>query len=162
MGTYASSRRNLGVVAALIMLLAAACGTAKSAGGTQATQSVEQAKVTGYKSAPLSASSSGPVSVTVHGASAAGLYQLVAGLKPSSGTPCMEEPQLYQIAFTTASGTRTVDGYSCEGYVTTSTVSGGSTYEEWSDQHCTLLLAVRKVLPPSATATQKTNNPCPS
>ena len=154
MPTYASSRRNLGVVAALIMLLAAACGTVKSA-----TQSAEQAKVTGYKSASLSASSSGPVSVMVHGASAAGLYQLVAGLKASSGAPCIEEPQLYQIVFTSAAGSKTVDGYSCEGYVTSA--SGSSAVKEWSDQHCTLLLAVRKVLPASATATQKTNNPCP-
>jgi hypothetical protein len=159
MRAYASSRRSLGLVAALVVLLMAACGTAKSAGGTQATQPAEQAKVTGYKSAPLSAASSGPVSVTVSGASAAGLYQLVGGLKVSSGAPCMEEPQLYQIVFTSAAGSKTVDGYSCEGYVTSA--SGGGAVKEWSDLHCTLLLAVRKVLPESATATQHTNNPCP-
>jgi hypothetical protein len=152
MSTDAGSRRKTGVVAALVLVLAAACGTAQSASGMQA-------KVTGYTSASLSAQSSGPVSVTVNGASAATLSSLVAGLKPSNGAPCMEEPQLYRIAFTTAAGTKTVDGYACEGYVTTT--SGGSTVKEWSDQHCTLLSAVRKVLPATATATQRTNNPCP-
>jgi hypothetical protein len=148
------ARLNLGITAALCMVLTAACASA-----APTAQPVDQAKVTGYTSASPSAQSSGPVSVTVHGTSAAGLYRLVEGLTASSGAPCMEEPQLYRITFTPAAGTGTVNGYACEGYVTTT--SGGST-RDWTDKGCTLLLAVRRVLPASATATQQTNNPCPS
>jgi hypothetical protein len=154
----AVSRRKLGVIAALCLVLAAACGTAQSEGRTQATQSIGQAQVTGYvTSFPSMAQPAGPVAVTVHGAPAAGLYQIIQGLRGSSGADCMENAQLYQITYASGTGTVDVAGYECGGFVTIT--SDGKT-TDWTDRNCTLLSAVRRVVPATATATHQPGVPC--
>jgi hypothetical protein len=161
-GAGAGSWRKTGVIAALCVGLAAACGTAQSKDPTQATtqvtQSVDQAQVTGYvTSFPSMARPSGPISVTVHGAPAAGLYRIIQGLRGSSGANCMENAQLYQISYASAKGTVDVAGYQCGGFVTI-TADGKTT--DWTDRNCTLLSAVRRVVPATATATQQPGTPC--
>jgi hypothetical protein len=58
-----------------------------------------QAQVTGYVSSlPYSpAQPSGPIPVMVHGAPAASPYQIIKGLRGSSGDNCTDNAQLYQI-----------------------------------------------------------------
>jgi hypothetical protein len=140
-------------------VLAAACGTAKSEDRTQVTQSIDQAQVTGYVSSlPYSpAQPSGPIPVMVHGAPAASLYQIIKGLRGSSGDNCMDNAQLYQINYASITGAVDVAGYQCGGFVTIT--SDGKT-TDWTDRNCTLLSAVRRVLPATATATQRLHAPC--
>jgi hypothetical protein len=95
----------------------------------------------------------------VHGASAARLYRLVEGLHVAKGLPCAENATMYQIAFTFTSGAATVDvtGAECGGavYITSRSTSAART-----DRGCTLLSAVRRLLPATATDTQRLNAPC--
>jgi hypothetical protein len=160
-GAGAVSWRKTGVIAALCVGLAAACGTAQSKDPTQATQSIDQAQVTGYvTSFPSMAQPSGPISVMVHGAPAAGLYRIIKGLRADTdwhGAPCMEEPQLYQITYASVAGTVDVAGFECGGFVTIT--SNGKT-TDWTDRNCTLLSAVRRVVPATATATHQPGTPC--
>lgn len=160
-GAGAVSRRMIGFTVALgVVLAAAVAGVYFGFFASPAGAQVIQARVTGYASASLSSESSGPVSVTLDGAPAAGLYRIIQGLPGSGGPDCMEDALLYRIAFTTdAGGTIDVSGYECVGFV--SEKSGLHTSGR-TDSDCTLLLAVRRVLPATAKATQRWAPPCPS
>jgi hypothetical protein len=119
------------------------------------------AQVTGYASSPLTSRPSGPVSVAVHGASAARIDQLIQGLQADNqGLVCAEEAQLYQIDFTVVAGAKRrldVAGYECGGLVVVT--SEGKTVLR-TDLNCTLMSAVRRLLPATATATLRLFVPC--
>jgi hypothetical protein len=129
----------------------------------QAAQSVDEARVTGYASSNgLTGVLSGPVSIALHGASAAGIDQLITGLQGNTRPGCMENTQLYQITFTAVAGSKRgfdVVGYQCGGLV--DLTSDGTTVTR-IDRNCTLLSAVRRLLPATATATQRLTAPCAS
>jgi hypothetical protein len=166
----AISWRKTGVIAALSVMLPvaslAACtgptanssGTAKPAATARATPVVDQARVTGYVLTSLKGQPSGPVSVVVHGASAARLYRLVEELQVTQGVLCAENPTMYQIAFTFTSGAAVeVTGAECGGAVV---ITSRGTYANRTDKGCTLLSAVRRLLPATATDTQRLKAPC--
>jgi len=113
--------------------------------------------VTGYVKSSLIGQPSGPVSVLVRGASAARLYRLVEGLRLAKGFPCAENAQMYQITFNSVAATVNVTGYECGGEVD---VSSRGKFASRTDKACTLLSAVRRVLPATATATQRLYVPC--
>jgi hypothetical protein len=74
----------------------------------------------------------------------------------------MENAQLYQITFTAVAGAKRgfeVVGYQCGGLV--DLTSDGKTVTR-IDRNCTLLSAVRRLLPATATATQRLIAPCAS
>jgi hypothetical protein len=106
---------------------------------------------------------SGPVSVALRGESAARIDQLINGLQVTKlALVCAEEAQLYQITFTVVAGAKRgldVTGYQCGGLVVIT--SKGKTLSR-TDRNCTLLSAVRRLLPASATATQRLDAPCAS
>jgi hypothetical protein len=181
-GPGAVSRRKTGVIAALSVLLLAAtvgactgptanssgiakpvttnsAGTARPAARARVTPTIGQARVTGYVKTSLIGQPSGPVSVVVRGASAARLYHIVEGLRAARGFPCAENAQMYQITFTFTSAAAAVDvtGAECGGavYIT----SRGKSADR-IDIGCTLLSAVRRLLPATATDTQQLNAPC--
>jgi hypothetical protein len=122
-----------------------------------------EARVTGYASSPLTSKPSGPVSVMVRDASAARLDQLINGLHVDNQVlVCAEEAQLYQIDFTVVAGAKRgfdVGGYECGGLVVVT--SDGKTVLR-TDTNCTLMSAVRRLLPATATATQRLSVPCVS
>ena len=131
-----------------------------------------EAQVTGYTSSSLTEGPSGPVSVVLRDGPAARLDQLVNGLRANTGPGCHENARLYQIDFTGAQGGFDVTGYQCGGLVSVTTVSvttvSATTVSATTDgkivtridRNCTLLSAVRRLLPASATATQRLNAPC--
>jgi hypothetical protein len=138
-------------------------GTAKPGNLVQAARTVDEALVTGYASSPLTGRPSGPVSVVLRGASAARIDALVQGLQVDNSTlVCAEEAQLYQINFAALAGVKQgsdVMGYQCGGLVVVT--SGGKTVTR-IDRNCALLAAVRRLLPETATATQRLIAPCAS
>lgn len=126
-----------------------------------------EAQVTGYTSSSLTEGPSGPVSVVLRDGPAARLDQLVNGLRANTGPGCHENARLYQIDFTGAQGGFDVTGYQCGGLVSVTTVSATTVSATTDgkivtriDRNCTLLSAVRRLLPASATATQRLNAPC--
>jgi hypothetical protein len=136
-----------------------AAATAKPADPAPAAKSVDTARLTGYASSPLDAGPSGPVSVVLHGSSAAHLDQLINGLQKSTGASCVENAQLYQIDFTDVAGaTRgfVLAGYQCANLV--DITSDGKTVT-WVDGKCALLTAVRRLLPATAAATKQLTPP---
>jgi hypothetical protein len=136
---------------------------AKPSNLRQAAVPVDEARVTGYVSSPLTGRPSGPVSVVLRGAPAARIDALVKGLQvDNSMLVCAEEAQLYQINFTAVAGVKQgsdVMGYQCGGFVVVT--SDGKTVTR-IDRNCTLLSAVRRLLPKTATATQRLIAPCAS
>jgi hypothetical protein len=91
---------------------------------------------------------------------AARIDQLVNGLQANTGPGCHENARLYQIDFTGAAGAQRgfdVTGYQCGGLVSITT--DGKIVTQ-IDRNCTLLSAVRRLLPASAIATQRLNAPC--
>jgi hypothetical protein len=119
------------------------------------------ARVTGFGSVSVPAagsSPSGPVTVRVAGKDASQLAQLVSQL-PSiaqSQVHC-EEPLglIYRIVFgagSVAQSTEVVEGYECAAAVTVSVVGEAISWRR--DANCTLIQAVRHLLPGRAKATQ--------
>jgi hypothetical protein len=151
------------VAGVLLGIKGNSAGTAKSGDGAQAAQFVDKAEVTGYASSPLTGRPSGPVSVLLHGASAARIDQLIKGLHLANPlVVCAEEAQLYQIDFAVVAGAKRgfdAAGYECGGLVVIT--SDGKTVLR-TDRNCTLMSAVRRLLPATATATQRLYAPCVS
>ncbi len=113
---------------------------------------VTQASVTGFVHSSLSGPSTGPISVTLRGAPAASLYRVAERLESGNALDCMENAQLYAINFTSATGHIVVSGYQCDGWVHMAAPGKAS---EWTDSNCALLYAVRRLLPATATSTQR-------
>jgi hypothetical protein len=96
----------------------------------------------------------------LRGASAARLGQLIDGLQADSGPGCADNAELYQITFTAVAGDQqgfAAVGYQCGGMVDMTSRGKTSTL---IDRNCTLLAAVRRLLPATATATQRLPAPC--
>jgi hypothetical protein len=139
--------------------LAAGCSAAATADATSTAPAVTQAKVTGYKSGGPAFRSSGPVTVVLRGKTAAHLDQVLNSL-PTGGTmECMENVLLYNITFALSGSHKTIDvaGYACVAAVQV-TEDGKTTLR--TDNHCTLLAVVRKVLPAGAVTTQQASAAC--
>ena len=153
--------RGLGKVmtAVAVTALAAGCSAAATATTTSTAPAVTQAKVTGYKSGSPAFQSSGPVTVVLHGKTAAHLDQVLNSLPKGGTMECMENVLLYNITFALSSSHKTIDvaGYACVAAVQV-TENGTTTLR--TDSHCTLLAAVRKVLPASAVTTQQDSPAC--
>ncbi len=98
------------------------------------------AYLTGYDHMSESGPSTGPVSVTLRGIPAAGLYRTVEGLRAGNTIERAEEAHLYQI--TSAAGHVAVAGYQCGGWIASTT---GGRASDWTDTNCTLAHAVRRV-----------------
>lgn len=149
--------RALTVVAAAA--LAAGCSAAATADATSTAPTVTQAKVTGYKSGSPALQSSGPVTVVLRGKAAAHLDQVLNSLPKGGTMECMENVLLYNITFALSSSHKTIDvaGYACVAAVQV-TEDGKTTLR--TDNHCTLLAAVRKVIPASAVTTQQDSPAC--
>ena len=169
--TARSSALAVAVAMAGTMLGLAGCTAAAANPGNpgQLGESVTglEAQVTGYTSSSLTEGPSGPVSVVLRDGPAARLDQLVNGLRANTGPGCHENARLYQIDFKGAQGGFDVTGYQCGGLVSVTTVSATTVSATTDgkivtriDRNCTLLSAVRRLLPASATATQRLNAPC--
>lgn len=123
--------------------------------------------VTGFARAGFAGGTpSGPVTVRITAVESGRLAQLVSQLHsvPQSRVHC-EEPLglMYRIVFDSGSAGQSktvVEGYECDAAVTV-TVAGKAT--SWRrDGTCTLLRAVRQVLPGRAKATQNLDIGCGS
>lgn len=158
-------------VTALVLLLGAvvvfgAAGCSSSVWSPQIpTSDLSAAAVTGFASSgPLAGSNSfGPVTVQIAGARASQLAQLVDQLPsvPQSQMDCIDGLGLvYRIVFSSGpdSSRTVVEGYRCNAGVTV-TLSGRNS--SWlRDADCTLIRAVRQMLPSRATATRSTTVGC--
>ena len=138
--------------------LAAGCSAAATAhstvGATSSAPAVTQAKVTGYKSGSAFLQSSGPVTVVLRGKAAAHLGQVLNSLPKRGTMECAENELLYNITFAYSSSHERIEvaGYACVAAVQV-TEDGKTTLR--TDSRCTLLAAVRKVLPASAVTTRQ-------
>ena len=121
--------------------------------------------VTGFANAapPAGEMLTGPVTVRVTGSATSRLAMLVRRLPSVPQVHC-EEPLglIYRIVFhagVIAQSTAVVDGYECDAAVMV-TVAGQASWRR--DASCTLLRAVRQVLPARARATQSLAIGCDS
>jgi hypothetical protein len=119
------------------------------------------AVVTGFRSVPVPVAASspdGPVTVRVAGKDASRLAQLVSQLPPvaQSQVHCEEPLGLrYRIVFgggSVAESKEVVEGYACAAAVTVAVAGQAISWRR--DANCTLIRAVRHVLPGRAKATQ--------
>jgi hypothetical protein len=155
-------RPGRGLTAVAAAALAAGCSGAATADATSTAPTaptVTQATVTGYKSGSPAFQSSGPVTVVLRGKTAAHLDQVLNSLPKGGTMKCMENVLLYNITFALSSSHKTIDvaGYACVAAVQV-TADGKTTLR--TDNHCTLLAAVRKVLPARAATTQQDSPAC--
>ncbi len=137
--------------------------------GCSSTTLPSVAEVTGFTSVsiPMAGSSpSGPVTVRVAGNYASRLAQLVNQLPAvaQSQVHC-EEPLglMYRIVFDTGSVAQpkeVVEGYECAAAVTVAVAGKAGSWRR--DANCTLIRAVRHVLPGRAKATQSLTVACGS
>jgi len=137
--------------------LVAGCSAAAAthpAATTSTAPTVTQASVTGYKSGSPAFASSGPITVVLRGQTAAHLDEILNGLPKGANMDCEENVLLYNITFAVTGSHKTIDvaGYGCVAAVKV-TEDGKTTLR--TDHGCTLLAAVRKVLPARAVATQQ-------
>jgi hypothetical protein len=164
-GSTGTSALAVAAAMAAVFLGLAGCAstTAKTAhlisGGPNLALSADKARLTGYAAATAAGGASGPISVVLHGAPAARLDQLINGLQKWTGASCMENIELYQLDFTHLAGAKRgldVTGYQCANlvYIT----SNGKTVTK-VDGSCTLLTAVRRLLPATAAATKQLTPP---
>ncbi len=117
----------------------------------------DRAQVTGYATSTISGRTSGAVSVDLDGASAARIDTIVEGLpRANLQYICAENAQEYHITFSADAGAGVKQGFDLTGYWCNNLVvevpSHGSTMYR-IDRDCTLLSAVRRLLPARATAT---------
>jgi len=129
--------------------------------GCSSTTLPSVAEVTGFTSVSIPAegsSPSGPVTVRVAGKDASRLAQLVSQLPsvPQSQVHCHEPLGLmYRIAFGAGSvpqSKEVIEGYRCAAAVKVAVAGKARSWRR--DAHCTLIRAVRHVLPGRAKATQ--------
>jgi len=145
------------IMAVAATALVAGCSAAAATHTTTTTSTaptVTQATVTGYKTGSPAFESAGPVTVVLHGKTAADLDHILNSLPKGGSMDCVENVLLYNITFALTGSHKTidVDGYGCVAAVAV-TVDGKTTLR--TDKGCTLLAAVRKVLPARAVATQQ-------
>jgi hypothetical protein len=117
----------------------------------------ERARVTGYATSTIRGRTSGAVSVDLDGASAARIDAIVEGLpRANPRYVCAENAQEYHITFSADAGAGVKQGFDLTGYWCNNLVVEvplhGRT-EDRIDRDCTLLSAVRRLLPASAIAT---------
>ena len=117
----------------------------------------ERARVTGYATSTIRGRTSGAVSVDLDGASAARIDAIVEGLpRANLRYICAENAQEYHITFSADAGAGVKQGFDLTGYWCNNLVVEvplhGRT-EDRVDRDCTLLSAVRRLLPASAIAT---------
>jgi hypothetical protein len=119
----------------------------------------ERARVTGYATSTIRGRTSGAVSVDLDGASAARIDAIVEGLpRANLRYICAENAQEYHITFSADAGAGAgvkqgfdLTGYWCNNLVVEVPLHGLT--EDRIDRDCTLLSAVRRLLPASAIAT---------
>jgi hypothetical protein len=119
----------------------------------------ERARVTGYATSTIRGRTSGAVSVDLDGASAARIDAIVEGLpRANPRYVCAENTQEYHITFSADAGAGAgvkqgfdLTGYWCNNLVVEVPLHGRT--EDRVDRDCTLLSAVRRLLPASAIAT---------
>jgi len=161
------------VLAGLVVLF----GVANCSSSTSRSRLQPVSTVTGFARIPLTRGvPSGPVMVRLTGREAVRLALLlrqlppVPGAAPVPGSPpgqvhCQEPLGLmYRIAFAGGDGpvpAEVVEGYRC-GAVVAVWDSGGRMSSWRRDAHCTLIRAVRHVLPGRAKATQSLSVGCGS
>ena len=152
-------RRILAVVA--VVLVAAGVGgffMLKESAPGPLTWS-DRAEVTGYATSKVGGHTSGAVSVDLDGASAARIDAIVEGLpRANLRYICAENAQEYHITFSADAGAGAgvkqgfdLTGYWCNNLVVEVPLHGRT--EDRVDRDCTLLSAVRRLLPASAIAT---------
>ena len=117
----------------------------------------DRAQVTGYATSNVSGRTSGAVSVDLDGASAARIDTIVEGLpRATLQSICAENAQEYHITFSADAGKGVRQGFALTGYWCNNLVVEvplhGLTVDR-VDRDCTLLSAVRRLLPASAIAT---------
>ena len=117
--------------------------------------------MTGYATTSTSGRTSGAVSVNLDGASAARIDTIVEGLPQANlRYICAENAQEYHITFSANGGKGVKQGFALTGYWCNNLVVEvpwhGQT-EDRIDRDCTLLSAVRKLLPARAIATHAGN-----
>jgi hypothetical protein len=117
----------------------------------------ERARVTGYATSTIRGRTSGAVSVDLDGAAAARIDTIVEGLpRANLQYICAENAQEYHITFSADAGAGVKQGFDLTGYWCNNLVVEvplhGRT-EDRVDRDCTLLSAVRRLLPASAIAT---------
>ena len=117
----------------------------------------ERARVTGYATSTIRGRTSGAVSVDLDGASAARIDAIVDGLpRANLRYICAENAQEYHITFSADAGAGVKQGFDLTGYWCNNLVVEvplhGRT-EDRVDRDCTLLSAVRRLLPATAIAT---------
>lgn len=139
-----------------VVLAAAAIGGFLLLKGSPAGPSTagDQAQVTGYATTSFF-TETGAVSVRLRGAAAARIDQIIDGLPADTAPVCNENVVMYRIVVAPVAGQPELDvvGYACGRTVVVT--SGGRTTVRY-DQTCGLDDAVRRALPPTATATQRT------
>ena len=115
----------------------------------------DRAQVTGYAATGASGHASGAVSVELDGAAAARIATIVEGLpRANRRYNCAEDVQEYHITFSAdaSKGVRhgfALTGYWCDNLVVEVPLHGPT--EDRIDRDCTLLSAVRRLLPAHAT-----------
>jgi hypothetical protein len=117
----------------------------------------DRAQVTGYATSSIRGHTSGAVSVDLDGASAARIDQIVEGLpRANLRYICAENAQEYHISFSADAAAGVKQGFALTGYWCNNLVvevpAHGAPMDE-VDRDCTLLSAVRRLLPASAIAT---------
>ncbi len=116
------------------------------------------AQVTGFASVPLLSRPAGPVTVRVTGAGASRLALLLGHLRvvTRSQVSCNDPPGLmYRIVFGAgliAKSKTVAESYRCAAGVTIMVAGRPGSWRR--DSHCTLIRAVRRVLPARAKATR--------
>ena len=117
----------------------------------------DRARVTGYATSTIRGHTSGAVSVNLDGAAAARIDTIVEGLpRANLQYICAENAQEYHITFSADAGAGVrqgfdLTGYRCNNLVVEVPLHGRT--EDRVDRDCTLLSAVRRLLPASAIAT---------
>jgi len=117
----------------------------------------DRAQVTGYATSGMRGHASGAVSVNLDGASAARIDTIVQGLpRANLQYICAENAQEYHITFSADAGKGVKQGFALTGYWCNNLVVEVPLHgltEDRIDRDCTLLSAVRRLLPASAIAT---------
>lgn len=150
-------RRILAVVGAILVVVAVGGFFLLKTSPMGPSVSADRAQVTGYATSDVSGRTSGAVSVNLDGASAARIDAIVEGLpRANPQYLCAENAQEYHITFSADAGKGVRQGFALTGYWCNNLVvvvpSHGLAVDR-IDRDCSLLAAVRRLLPASAIAT---------
>jgi hypothetical protein len=150
-------RRILAVVGVVLVVAAVGGFFLLKESAVGPTTWADRAQVTGYATTNTSGHTSGAVSVDLDGASAARIDTIVEGLPQANlRYICAENAQEYHITFSADASKGVKQGFALTGYWCNNLVVEvpwhGLT-EDRIDRDCTLLSAVRTLLPASAIAT---------